>query len=632
MAEVASPTWVDSIEAKRPIIGQDMGVPQQLFNKVLRDRVSERPDHIQYVSAEGEEYTLKKFYDLSMRVARSIVSFGLLPLEGVSIHGFNSIPWFAIDVGSTLASCLSSGIYTTNKPEVCAYIINHSKSRLVFVDSQPALEKILSIRADCPKLDQIIIWGDYDASAFEDNADLIMTWDAFLARGDASNVKDEDLLQREEELSPESVCKLIYTSGTTGPPKAVMISHDNYCFIGIHFDKTSQTTTEDRVISFLPLSHIAANTVDICGAIINGHRVYLADSNALKGSLSDTLKKVRPTVFLSIPRVFEKMQEAMARAGANSSPVKKFIASVAKGVGAQASAVKDAGGSNLPWGYGICKKLVFDKVREALGLDQCRIIINASAPMQKATDAYFKSLDVRILDLYGMSEATGPISVNYPDYKAGTSGKIINGIDTKIINEIAPGEGELCFRGRNMFMGYLADPEESAKSIDEEGYVHSGDIGKIDEDGFLVITGRVKDLLITSGGENVAPTLVESTLISAMPAISRAFAIGDQRKFISVLMIPAVDEKGTLVGPAAAVNPNITTGEEAVKDEVWKKYLEEGVKKANVEAISNASKVKQYRLLGMDFSVEGGELTPTMKVKRKIVLEKYSDTVESMYN
>lgn len=231
-----------------------------------------------------------------------------------------------------------------------------------------------------------------------------------------------------------------------------------------------------------------------------------------------------------------------------------------------------------------------------------------------------------------MSEATGPISVNYPEYKVGTSGKIISGVETKIVNEIAPGEGELCFRGRNMFMGYLADPEECAKAIDDQGFVHSGDIGRVDEDGYLTITGRVKDLLITSGGENVAPALVESSIISAMPAISRAFAIGDHRKFISVLMIPAVDEKGNLVGPAAAVNPKISTGEEAVNDEAWKKYLKEGIEKANVEAISNAAKVKQYRMLGMDFSLEGGELTPTMKVKRKIVLEKYAEVIDGMYN
>lgn len=400
MTDVPSPTWVDSIDAKRPILGEDMGVPRVLFNQLVRDRVAERPDHLQYVTADGEEYSLKKFYDLSMCVARSIVSFGLMPLEGVAIHGFNSIPWFSIDVGATMASCLSSGIYTTNKPEVCAYIINHSKSRLVFVDSQSALEKMLSIKGDCAQLEKIIIWGEYDSAAFEESADFIMTWDAFLARGaDAVDVTDDALLQREEELSPESLCKLIYTSGTTGPPKAVMISHDNYSFIGLHFGKISELCPSDRVISFLPLSHIAANSVDICGSIINGSTVYLADADALKGSLSATLKKVRPTVFLGIPRVFEKMQEAMLRAGATASPVKKFIASVAKGIGAQASVVKDAGRSDLPWGYGICKKLVFDKVIDALGLDQCRIIVNASAPMQKATDMYFKSLDIRILDL-----------------------------------------------------------------------------------------------------------------------------------------------------------------------------------------------------------------------------------------
>lgn len=640
MAEaIPSPTWVDSIDAKRPILGQDMGVPRMLFNDLIRKELQAHPDRLQYITADDQQYTLKQFYELSMKVARSIVSFGLLPFDGVSIHGFNSIQWFAIDVGVTLASCISSGIYTTNKPDICAYIINHSRSQLVFVDSEAALEKILSIREQCENVQRMVIWGDYDPSKFEKHADIVMTWDEFLSypsqkTEQPSDASDEDdlILARERELSPESVCKLIYTSGTTGPPKAVMVSHDNICYIAKHFGDIAGTTSEDRLISFLPLSHVAANTVDICGSIATGYAVYLADENALKGSLSTTLKKVRPTVFLSIPRVFEKMQEAMLKVGATSSPVAKAIANWAKNVGSRASSIKDSGGTSMPWGYTLCKKVVFEKVKDKLGLDQCRIIVNASAPVQKVTVDYFKSLDVRIHDLYGMSEATGPISLNYPDYRVGTSGKIISGVEVKIVNEIAPGEGELCFRGRNMFMGYLGNSEESAKTMDDEGYIHSGDIGKLDSDGFLTITGRAKDLLVTSGGENIAPIVVESSLISAMSAIARAFAIGDHRKFVSALLIPCVDENGKLIGPAALVNEDISTGEQAINDEKWKSYLEDGIGKANDDAVSNAAKIKQYRLLGADFSVDSGELTPTMKVKRGIVLKKFSDTIESMYS
>lgn len=632
---VPSPTWVDSITAERPIIGQKMNVPSMLFSELVRDRYIHDPNRLQYVTAEGKKYTLDAFYNLSLNVARSLVTLGLQPSEGVCILGFNCVEWFAVDVGTALASCISSGIYTTNSPDACAYVINHSSSRVVFVDDDAALQKIMSVLSQCPRVIKVVIWGEYDAANYaEQYPDLapqkIMAWSDFLGCGDTDIANTINMREREEKISPKSVCKLIYTSGTTGRPKAVMISHDNIVFVSIHFGKLINSTNGDRVISFLPLSHIAANTVDICGAIASGFTVYLADRNALKGTLRDTMLKVRPTLFLAIPRAYEKFQEAMVAAGASATGLKKRIAVWAKGVGTAASHAKEQG-LPMPWGYTIAKKLVFSKVLERLGLDECRMLVNASAPLLDVTDRYFKSLDIRIHDLYGMSEATGPLSANYPDYKPGTSGKLLDGIEYKLVNTIAEDEGELCFRGRNMFMGYLNNPSESEKTIDDEGFVHSGDIGKVDEDRFITITGRAKDLIITAGGENVAPTNVESTLLSAMPAVGRAFVVGDKRKFVGALIIPRMDEDGKLIGAAAQVSEGVETGKGTATDVNWLEYVRLGVERANEDAISNAAKVKKFAILEEDFSQALNELTPTMKVKRNVVEEQRKDIIDGLY-
>lgn len=635
--EVPSPTWVDSITAERPLIGQKMNVPSMLFSELVRDQYIHDPKRLQYVTADGKPYTLDAFYNLSLNVARSLATLGLKPSEGVSILGFNSVEWFAVDVGTALASCISSGIYTTNSADACAYVINHSKSRVVFVDDDAALEKIMSVLGQCEHVLKVVIWGeekiemDKYVDKYGDLAkEKIMMWTDFLGCGDTDLARDIDLREREEQISPKSVCKLIYTSGTTGRPKAVMISHDNIVFVSIHFGQIIKSTSGDRVISFLPLSHIAANTVDICGAIAAGFTVYLADRNALKGTLRDTMLKVRPTLFLAIPRAYEKFHEAMASAGASATGLKKWIATWAKDIGTAASIAKEQG-LPMPWGYTLAKKLVFSKVMERLGLDQCRVMVNASAPLLDVTDKYFKSLDIRIHDLYGMSEATGPISSNYPDYKPGTSGKLLDGIEYKLVNTISPDEGELCFRGRNMFMGYLNNPEESAKTIDDEGFVHSGDIGKVDSDRYVTITGRAKDLIITAGGENVAPTNVESALMSAMPAIGRAFAVGDKRKFVAALIVPRMDEEGNLVGAARTVSEGVVKGKETKGDANWIEYVRVGVERANEEAISNAAKVKKFAILEEDFSQALNELTPTMKVKRNIVEQQRKEIIDGLY-
>lgn len=621
-------TFTSSFDKRRDIIGEEVGPANTIGDELARS-VERDGDRVHYIKADGEQVTSRQFAQLCRNVARSCISLGVQKNEGVGILGFNSLQWFAADVGATLATALPVGIYTTSKPHVVKYVLEKSAARIVFVDNQDALLVILSIKAECPKLENIIFWGDVDLEQFSDHYSYVYSWQEFLEMGDPSF--DKDVSDRLSTVVPEDCCKLIYTSGTTGLPKAVMISHANLTSVVHSIQRLLNISSSDRVVSFLPCSHIAANMIDIVGPIMLDFTVYIARPDALRGSLVTTLCQVRPTLFLAVPRVWEKMRDKMLEVGAKRGAVSRFIAAWAKDIG-MAACLAEENNTAMPFGVSFAQWIVFGNVRKALGLDQARIFVNSAAPLQKTTDDYFRSLRIKIMDLFGATEATGPLTVNMPNaYKRGTSGKSIPGVEVKVVNPDKSGEGELCFRGRNIFMGYLGQEEESGRTIDGDGFYHTGDLGRVDEDGFVTITGRLKELLVTAGGENVAPLLVESSILEAMPAICRAFAIGDKRRFVSCLLIPYMNDKGELQGASAAVNPSVTTAQEAVGDATWKTYLDQGVEEANKHAISNAAKVRKYRLLERDFSVDGGELTPTLKVKRKVVLEKYDALISEIY-
>jgi len=323
--------------------------------------------------------------------------------------------------------------------------------------------------------------------------------------------------------------------------------------------------------------------------------------------------------------------------------VKKMIASWAKGLGLEGFKNQQLGGSGyLPAFHRVAKKLVFSQIREALGLTRCRLMYTGAAPIAHSTLNFFGALDLPVLELFGMSECTGPHTICRPGYfKVGSTGPNMPGVETKIDHEKRrdkEGEGEICMRGRNVMMGYMKDPEKTKESIDDEGFLHSGDVGRVDEYGCLFITGRIKELLITAGGENVAPVPVEDMVKKELPAISNAMMIGDKRKYNNILITlrTAADEKtggftDVLSGASTKVDESCKTVADAMKSSKWKAYIEEGLKRANKQAVSNAQTVQKFAILPMDFSVPGGELTPTLKLKRSVVTERYKDVVEALY-
>jgi long-subunit acyl-CoA synthetase (AMP-forming) len=631
---MAGRTWASDLTTFRPITGEAAGVSRRAtLPAVIKDAAVLRADRILYVRPDGGEVTTAQFYGLARHVAKGLIALGVQPGQGVGILGANSVEWFASDWGAVLAGALPAPSYPTNSSETVAYIADHSSTAITFVDDDHALIKAIAAKAQCngATLRTIVAWGaDVDLSKYPDHASYLLTWDEFLDAGHI--ISDADVDHRMALATPEACAKLIYTSGTTGPPKAVMITHDNLLWIAHVVMRDVEATPADVLLSFLPASHIAANAVDVVGPVVSGVTTHLAKPDALRGSLVESLRVVRPTIFLAVPRVWEKIHERMLDMRSSLGPLKLALSDWAKSIGTAACAAEDMDQNTvLPFGTWMASLLVFSNVRKALGLDRARLVVNSAAPLQQATNDYFRSLRIKIVDVYGMSEASGPYT-SASEYRYKSSGKVLPGVELKLVGkELATGEGEMCFRGRNIFLGYLSNPEETTKVMDSDGYFHTGDIGRVDDDGFVYVTGRVKEIMVTSGGENVAPVLIESELRTAMPAIARAFAVGDARKYVSCLLVPFVNDAGELIGPAANVSSTAKTGYDAVNDAAWGDYVKAGIAKANESSLSQVSKVKNYTLLPHDFSMENGELTPTLKVRRNAVVSNYSDIIDSMY-
>jgi long-subunit acyl-CoA synthetase (AMP-forming) len=549
------------------------------------------------------------------RVGRGLVKLGLEPGSGVSIIGYNSPEWLAADLGAILAGGVPAGIYTTSSAPQVRHITDHCEAKISFADTAVQVDKFVAEQDRMPKL-EVVVQMIGEPSEPKRGRLRVISWKELLEMGDG--VPESDLTARMEAQKPDDLCTLIYTSGTTGEPKAVMITHTNIVWTARAVMRVYGFSSSDVTVSYLPLSHIAEQTVTVHGPMAAGGLVYFAESLEKVG---DALREVRPTLFLGVPRVWEKIQAKMVEAGASAPPMRKKIAAWARKVGLAAGKAEQEGLAR-PLTYPIAKRLVFDKVRERLGLDRARICITSAAPISRSTLDFFLSFGIPIMEVYGMSECTGPATLTLPDnYRMGKCGNVFPGAEIKIAED-----GEICMRGKHVFKGYLKDPESTKNTIDSEGWLHSGDIGIIDKDGFLQITDRKKDLLITAGGENIAPQVIEGHL-KGIPVVGQAVVVGDRRKYLAALVTLDPDRLKT---EAQAAGSPATTPAEAAKCSKFNKHLQQQIDQMNSK-LARVQTIKKFVVVPSEFSIAGGELTPTMKVKRKVVNEKYKLEIESMY-
>nr|XP_033792837.1 long-chain-fatty-acid--CoA ligase ACSBG2-like isoform X3 [Geotrypetes seraphini] len=502
-----------------------------------------------------------------------------------------------------------------------------------------AAKGFLKVQSKLPHLKAII---QYHGELKEKRPNLYM-WKEFMQLG--SDVLDSQL---DEIIAPQKAnqcCTLIYTSGTTGNPKGVMLSHDNMTWSLKAFGNALGVGEDEVMVSYLPLSHIAAQVYDIWLPITFGGITYFAEPDALKGSLITTLQEVRPTVFIGVPRVWEKIQEELKNLDATSSIMRKKTTAQARAIGLRANYNHMNGNNSVPWGYTLAHYVVLRKIQEVVGLDRCHICNIGAAPTSKDIFDYFMSINLPLHELYGMSESTGAHVVSTSNsFLIPSCGKELLGCKIRIDKPDKDGNGEVCYWGRDVFMGYLNMKEKTLEALDEEGWLHSGDIGKLDQHGFLYITGRIKELIITSGGENIPPSPIENSVKEEVPIISNAMVIGDERKFLSLLITLKCNIDRKTGEPQDELNleavqfcqelgSRATRVSEVIgsKDPVIYKAIQEGIERVNERAVSNAQKIQKWTILDKDFSVVGGEIGPTMKLRRHIVLQLYQDTIDAFY-
>lgn len=425
------------------------------------------------------QWTYNQLYKDIRTAAKALLKLGLDRFSAVSIFGFNSPEWFLGCVGSIFAGGLACGLYPTNSAEMNKFIMQDSRTNILIVEDEAALKKIWSGAQEVSSLKKIVQFSGTPKKPG------VLSWAEFMKIGQDED--DEALEETIKTIAINQCAVLIYTSGTTGNPKGVMLSHDNVTYttdLGIEI--MNWRPDSEVVVSYLPLSHIAGQLVDLWAPIGCRGTVWFADKMALKGSLLTTLQECRPTQFFGVPRVWEKIMEGMLEKGKALTGLKKKISAACKEAGLQ----YNLEGKNTPV-FKIGQKIYYSKVREALGLDRCKQFYSAAAPLGPETMKYFMSLNIIIQELYGMSETTGPHHLTLVDHvKLGSVGKVMDSCRSRLANPNEDGEGELCMWGRNIMMGYMGREDKTTEDLDPEGWLHSGDLATFDKDGFCYITGK----------------------------------------------------------------------------------------------------------------------------------------------
>ncbi|ESN90834.1 hypothetical protein HELRODRAFT_186206 [Helobdella robusta] len=608
--------------------------------------------------------TYRDYHHQVIHVAKIFIKLGLEVEHSLGIIGFNSPQWFISHLASIHAGGFSAGIYATNSRAACKFICQDSRCDVVVVEDDNQLRKFIN---DDGKLS----WGIKAIIQYRGKPSVthpnIYSWNDIMTMK-TSDDDDVELGRRINNLAVNKCAVLIYTSGTTGEPKGAMLSHDNILWTAqrmirhvrhmIHWD-ASRDTTNDVMVSYLPLSHVAGMMLDLYWPMLcGGGTTYFARPDALKGSLLKTVKETRPTFFFGVPRVWEKMREKMmAQLSANTNPIKNWILNWARDVGMEANSRKPK-----PLLFGLAKLLVFDKIRVELGLDRSRIFYTGGAPSKKEVLDFFLGFNIPIMELYGLSESSGPHTVNLPDEpNFDSQGKVVPGFLCKFLkvdddnnhynhdeskDDDGDDYGEICMNGRQIFMGYLDKEVLTRQAFTEDGWLRSGDLGRMDRDGYLYVTGRLKELLVTDGGENIAPLPIESRVHQRLPCLSNCMLVGDKRKFLSMLITFKTNIDTTTGEPSDTLADDVITWcrsfhsqARTVQDLIATpntsdvmRAIQHVIDDVNMEATSNAHKIQKWLILPKDFSLGGGELGPTLKLRRKVVTTKYEKLINDLYD
>ena len=560
-----------------------------------------------WVPTSWEEYVAQV-----RRAARAMMTLGVGPGQVVCMLGFNRPEWTIGQLAAMMIGAVGAGIYATNSPPEVQYILNHSEAPVVILENEAQWQKIAAVRDGLPHLRAAVL---NRGTTIDDP--LALSWDAFLAL--AGDTSEAALDARIAAIEEEQLASLIYTSGTTGPPKAVMLSHSNLASTAYHGQQLFGLTANDTLLSYLPMSHIAEQMFSIHNAASVGYPVYYAESYS---KLPDNLREVQPTIFFAVPGVWERFQARVQDRLGEAHGARRRIADWAQEVGREVSALRNRGqepAGALAVKYRLADRLVFSKVKPLLGLSQARAAVSGAAAIDKSVLEFFSGLDVIIFEVYGQSEGCGPTTFNRRGAtRYGTTGQAWPGSEVRL----GP-DGEVLMRGPNVFMGYYKDETATRETL-TDGWLHSGDLGRFDEDGFLTIVGRKKDIIITSGGKNIAPRNIEAALKN-LELVGDAVIVGEGRQYLCALLT-LDQEKAERFAEANGIS-----GAELHTHPKVLEAVQAGIDGQVNPQFARVEQVRKFTLLGKPFSIEGGEMTPTLKLKRKAICDLNLEAIEAMY-
>jgi long-chain acyl-CoA synthetase len=561
---------------------------------------------------QGGEWATRSFEEV-LETVRSL-SLGLIELgvekgDKVSILGNTRPEWTYFDFAALSAGAVVVPIYQTNSPEECQYVLENSDAKVVVVEDDEQMEKVRAVRDRLPLLEHVVrmTGSSEDAISLEDLS----------TRGAAADPAAWEARWR--SVTPQDVCTFIYTSGTTGPPKGCIISHGNYRAMLDMVNETSVIEEEDLTYLYLPLAHSFALLIQL-GSFDLGATIAYWERDPQK--ILPNLAELKPTYFPSVPRIFEKIYTAASSGMEKEGGLKKAIFNWSIEVGKKMRATERAGrkpGFGLRKQYEFADKQVLSKIRGLFG-GNLRLAVSGAAPISPEILSFFDAAGVLVLEGWGMTETSTAATISKPDdFKVGTIGKPFPGCEIRIAED-----GEILVKGANVFQGYYKNEEATRETI-VDGWLHTGDIGEIDSDGFIKITGRKKDIIITAGGKNITPANLENE-IKQHPLVSQCVVVGDRKPYLVALVtLDPEDAVAYAKEHGLPENPAELAANGAVRN-----AIEDHVAKIN-EKFARVEQVKKIAILPQDLSQEGGELTPTLKVKRAVVASKHEHEIEQLY-
>ena len=560
-------------------------------------------------------------YDYNVScVAYGLMSLGIGKGDCASIIGDNCPEWVYADLGIQCCGAATAGVYSTNAWQQVEYVVTNSDSKIFFVENEEQLDKWLHFRDKATKLEKVIVWDTEGLHKFTDA--MVMTFEHLLELGAKEMQANPGALEKRiEEIEPEDLSVLIYTSGTTGPPKGAMLSHKNCVWMGKAITSNNPMHDNDEIMSFLPLCHIFEQLFTVLAHMDVGHVVNFIESLE---TVTDNMVEISPTVGHAVPRIWEKYYAAIMIRMADATWFKRLVFNYSLNVGKKrASLIMDFKPvpTSLEFQFKLAHFAVFRKLKERLGFDRIRVAYSGAAPIAPEILHFFHAIGINLVEGYGQTEGTGVTTTStIGQVKFGTVGEPLEGVEVKIADD-----GEILVKSPGVFKGYFKNPEATAETI-VDGWLHSGDVGTIDEDGYLTITDRKKDIIVTAGGKNITPQYIENKMKASL-YINDAVVIGDRRKFLSCLII--IDED-TVVKYAQDNKIQFSTYKDLTEHEEIRTLIDQEIKTVN-ETLSRVERVKKFTILPKKLYEEDGEVTPTMKVKRKFINDTFSDLIEAMY-